>query len=79
MQLRDHRHGIARFEYQAEGGEFVEVPRVDYNYFVEDSGMGPGPFTFRVTDVHGNVLTDSGIPLLDDGDADGDGQLPPCE
>jgi expansin (peptidoglycan-binding protein) len=79
VQLRNHRHAIARFEYQDDGGDFVEVPRVDYNYFVQESGMGPGPFTFRVTDVHGNVLTDRGIPLLDDGDADGARQFPPCE
>lgn len=79
VQLRNHRHAIARFEYQDEGGDFVAVPRVDYNYFVDEGGMGPGPFTFRVTDVHGNVLTDSGIPLLDDGDAPGASQFPPCE
>ncbi len=79
VQLRNHRHAIARFEVQNEAGDFVEVPRVDYNYFVQESGMGPGPFTFRVTDLHGHVITDSGIPLLDDGDAEGASQFPPCD
>ncbi|HEX9614623.1 MAG TPA: hypothetical protein VGA55_03925 [Bacteroidota bacterium] len=38
-----------------------QVMRTSYNYFVEDRGMGPGPFVFRVTDVYGHVLLDSGI------------------
>ena len=33
------------------GGQWVAVPRTSYNYFVQtDPGMGPGPYTFRVTD-----------------------------
>lgn len=79
VQVRNHRHAIARFEYRAEDGSFVEVSRVDYNYFVHDSGMGPGPHTFRVTDVHGNVIMDTGIPLLDDADAPGGSQFPFCD
>ena len=41
--------------------------------------MGVGPLTFRVTDVFGNVVTDTGIPVLDDADAVGASQFPPCE
>ncbi|MCA9655258.1 MAG: hypothetical protein KC501_35415 [Myxococcales bacterium] len=77
VQLRNHRHGIARLEVQ-QGDAWVEVPRVDYNYFVQDTGMGEGPLAFRVTDVLGSVLEDSGIPLLDDADAPGAGQFPAC-
>jgi expansin (peptidoglycan-binding protein) len=47
-------------------------------HLVDASGLGEGPFTFRVTDVHGNVIEDSGIPLLDDADAPGASQLPAC-
>jgi expansin (peptidoglycan-binding protein) len=57
----------------------VPVERLDYNYFVEASGMGPGPFTFRITDVHGSRLTDSGIDLGDDVDRRGADQVPACE
>ncbi len=78
VQIRNHRHAIARFEYLAADGSFQEVARVDYNYFVESSGMGEGPFTFRITDVYGDTLVDEGIPLLDDADAPGAGQFPPC-
>lgn len=79
VQIRNHRHAIARFEYLDADGAFVEVAREDYNYFVEPAGMGEGPFTFRVTDVVGNVITDEGVPLLDDADAPGGSQLPQCE
>jgi len=79
VQVRNHRNGIARFEYQAGDGSFVEVARENYNFFVEPAGMGVGPLTFRVTDVFGNVVTDTGIPVLDDADAVGASQFPPCE
>ncbi len=78
VQIRNHRNAIATFEFEQDGA-FVEVPRVDYNYFVQDSGMGDGPFTFRVTDVLGNVVEDSDVPLLDDADAPGGDQFPTCE
>ena len=77
IQIRNHTHAIAKLEYQADGA-WIDVPRVDYNYFVADSGMGEGPLTLRVTDVLGNVLEDSGIPVLDDADAEGQGQFPAC-
>jgi expansin (peptidoglycan-binding protein) len=77
VQIRNHRNGIARFEVEQDG-QFVEVGRVDYNYFVKDDGMGEGPFSFRITDVLGNVIEDQGIPLLDDADAESTDQFPAC-
>jgi expansin (peptidoglycan-binding protein) len=78
VQIRNHRQAIATFEV-LEGNAWVQVPRVDYNYFVDDDGMGEGPLSFRVTDVLGNVVEDSGIPLLDDADASGQDQFPACD
>jgi expansin (peptidoglycan-binding protein) len=78
VQIRNHRHPIARFEYLAEDGSFRDVPRESYNYFVATSGMGPGPYTFRVTDVLGNVLEDTGVPFVENGDATGARQFPTC-
>src|SRR4051812_39572876 len=75
VQIRNHRNPIAKFEY-LKNGQFTAVPRVDYNYFVESSGMGPGPYTFRVTDIYGNVLTDSGIALNVGGEVAGGAQFP---
>ena len=77
VQIRSARYAISRFEVE-KNGAFVEVGRLDYNYFVDDAGMGPGPYTFRVTDVEGNVLTDSGVPFIEAGDAPGAAQFPAC-
>lgn len=77
VQVRDARYAIATFEVWKDGA-YVAVPRVSYNYFVDDSGMGPGPYDFRVTDVNGQVLTDTGIPFVEAGDSPGAGQFPPC-
>lgn len=77
VQLRNHRNPIARFEYRTADGSFKTVPRVEYNYFVETSGMGPGPYTFRVTDIYGNTLTDSGIAFVENGGRPGSAQFPP--
>lgn len=78
VQVRNHRHRIDRFEYRADDGSWVEVARANYNYFVEAAGMGPGPYDFRVTDVWGNVLEDTGIPLSPTEEIAGGAQLPAC-
>jgi expansin len=77
VQIRNHRNRIASLEYLA-GSTYRAVSRTDYNYFVEPSGMGPGPYTFRVTDVYGNVLEDSGIAHAENSDVAGTAQFPPC-
>lgn len=77
VQIRNHRNPIAKFEYRTSQGQFKAVPREDYNYFVETSGMGPGPYTFRVTDIYGNALTDSSIRFVENGDVSGATQFPP--
>lgn len=78
VQIRNHRHAVTTLEW-LDGADWVDVPRVDYNFFVRDSGMGPGPYTFRVTDVYGQTLEDDGIPFIEAGDAPGAGQFPPCQ
>lgn len=77
VQLRNHKNGIAKLEVE-KSGSFVKVTREDYNYFVDASGMGPGPYTFRVTDVYGNVLTDTGIAHVEAGEVAGKAQFPGC-
>ncbi|GAB4581940.1 MAG: expansin EXLX1 family cellulose-binding protein [Anaerolineales bacterium] len=77
VQIRNHRNPIAQFEYY-DGAQWVAVPRTSYNYFVQtEPGMGPGPYTFRVTDLYGNVLEDSGIPFIESGTVNGADQFPP--
>ncbi len=79
VQIRNHALPVATFEYLGQDGVFHDVPRVDYNYFIADHGMGAGPFTFRVTDVEGNVIEDSGIPLLDDDNYPSSSQFGMCK
>ena len=77
VQIRNHRNPIAKFEYW-NGSAWITVPRVSYNYFVQTNpGMGVGPYSFRVTDMYGNPLTDSGIPFIENGTVNGSGQFPP--
>jgi expansin (peptidoglycan-binding protein) len=78
IQIRNHRYPIAKVEYLREGSGYVEMVRETYNYFLEAAGMGEGPYTLRVTDVLGQELEDTGIPLLDNGEAPGASQLPEC-
>jgi expansin (peptidoglycan-binding protein) len=77
VQIRNHRNPIAKFEYW-NGSQWVTVPRVSYNYFVQTNpGMGVGPYTFRVTDMYSNTLIDSGIPFIENGTINGAAQFPP--
>jgi len=78
VQIRDSRYPVFSLEYLTSAGKFKSVNRVDYNYFVEASGMGPGPYIFRVTDAFGHVLVDSAIALTVNGDVAGHAQFPPC-
>jgi expansin (peptidoglycan-binding protein) len=77
VQVRHHRYRISKFEYQ-KNGAFVEVPRQDYNYFMESAGMGPGPYTFRITDVYGDSVIDSGIAFKEAAEVPGTAQFPVC-
>ena len=37
--------------------------REDYNYWIAETGAGPGPFRIRIIDVYGHAVTVSGIDL----------------
>jgi expansin len=77
VQIRNHRNPIAKLEFKNGSGQWVSVPRLDYNYFVQQNpGMGPGPYTFRVTDIYGNVLSDQAIPFAENGTINGTKQFP---
>ena len=78
MQIRNHRNPIVKFEYLDSDWGWVRVPRTSYNYFVQTNpGMGPGPYTFRVTDWYGNMLTDTDIPHIENGTVSDAAQFPP--
>lgn len=75
VQVRNHRYPITKLEYLSKDGEFVEVPRRNYNYF-ESREYGAGPFTFRITDIYGHVIIEENIPLVLDEIVDGENQFP---
>ena len=77
IQVRNHRHPIASLEAQKDGA-WVALRRESYNYFIADGGLGPGPLALRITDVHGQIVEDTGVPLGDDTEAAGDTQFPAC-
>jgi len=76
VQIVNHRYPIKKFEYRTASGEFKEVKREYYNYFVETAGMGFDKYTFRVTDIYGQTLIDNNITHLENGYINGAAQFP---
>ncbi|MEO8843822.1 MAG: expansin EXLX1 family cellulose-binding protein [Kofleriaceae bacterium] len=77
IQIRNGRYPIAKVEAM-KGGAYVEVPRLDYNYFVQADGLGDGPYQLRVTDQRGHVVEDTGIALGANVTRTGAGQFAAC-
>lgn len=63
VQLRDHLYPITKLEYRASGSgnAYTSIAREPHNYFIAASGMGLGPFDFRITDMRGQVIEVSRI------------------
>ncbi|WP_326555222.1 expansin EXLX1 family cellulose-binding protein [Micromonospora sp. NBC_01813] len=61
VRVTNHGNPLATVEAKV-GSGFRKLVRHDYNYWISD-GLGPGPYTLRVTDVAGNQATVSGIKL----------------
>lgn len=78
VQVRNHRYPIAKLEYLDKSTDkYVELPREEYNYFTAKNGMGSeGPFTFRVTDIYGHQLVDTGIGINKGKPVDGAANFP---
>ena len=77
IQIRNHRYSIAKLEAM-QGDAYVSIPRLDYNYFVQESGLGPGPYMLRVTDTRGHTVEDMGVALGDSVTRTGSQQLESC-
>jgi expansin (peptidoglycan-binding protein) len=78
VQVRNHSNPIAKFELKSGAGSYREIERLRYNYFVDEAGFGPGPFTFRVTDRYGQRFEDGNVPLRESGAVPGAGQFVGC-
>ena len=75
IQVRNSKYAISKLEWKTGTGAYANVNRVDYNYFLEAKGTGPGPLTVRVTAVDGRTLEDSLGPVGDGTVVQGSGQF----
>lgn len=59
----DHGNPLRSVEVR-QNGSWRAAQRQDYNYWLIESGAGPGPYEIRVTDVYGHRATATGIRML---------------
>ena len=75
MQVRNHVYPIYSIEIMKSDGSYTTLKRRSDNYFTY-SGAGKGPYTFRLTDIYGQVIVEEGIPLTAGGTAVGSCNFP---
>jgi expansin (peptidoglycan-binding protein) len=78
IQIRNHRFPIASVEAKDKTGAWVAIPRLAYNYFVQASGLGEGPYALRVTDERGHVVEDAAVPFAEAEERSGAAQFDSC-
>ncbi|WP_353899190.1 expansin EXLX1 family cellulose-binding protein [Micromonospora harpali] len=62
--VADHGNPLRAVEVrQGDSGGWRAAARQDYNYWLVESGVGPGPYSIRVTDVYGHRVTAGGVRL----------------
>ncbi|HTI27453.1 MAG TPA: expansin EXLX1 family cellulose-binding protein [Kutzneria sp.] len=64
IQVVDHRNPVARLEVQV-GGQWQQLHRADYNYFLSENGAGCGR-SIAVTDIYGQRLVVTALPVKPD-------------
>lgn len=77
LLIQRHRFRLASVEYRS-NGSYRSLTRASYNYWVAANGMGGGPFTLRITDVHGHSVEQTGVPLKPGTVFEGLAQFPAC-
>jgi len=77
VQVRNHRNPIFRVEMRNPDGSYTAIPRVSDNFFERDGLPNLRSVSLRITDIFGNQLEDSNIPIVNDVDFPGRAQLPP--
>ncbi len=76
IQVRNAKYAIAKLEYKTGAGAYTSVTRADYNYFVVDQGVGPGPYTVRITSSTGATLEDAMPAVVASATVTGTAQFP---
>ena len=79
IQVRNHRHRIEKLEALISNNQYQLIPRKNYNYFVAENGLGSGPVTLRITDIYGNEIEDSSIPIQENTLVNSHTQFPVCD
>ncbi|GGU82093.1 hypothetical protein GCM10010178_85820 [Lentzea flava] len=64
IQAIDHRNPVARLEVQA-GGQWKELKRAEYNYFLSENGAGCGG-AVAITDIWGERIVVNALPVRPD-------------
>jgi expansin (peptidoglycan-binding protein) len=77
VQVRNQRYPIAKFEVLMADGDYVELEAGGWGYYKAEN-LPAGSQSYRVTDIYGQVLEDTGIAVLDEGEVDGSEQFPMC-
>ena len=78
VRVNNHRYAVKSMDYLS-GSLYLPMRKSADNYFVATSGMGVGPYSFRITDVLGDTIYETNIPLpLSDSTILGSHQFPLC-
>ncbi|MBN2441645.1 MAG: hypothetical protein JXJ04_09865, partial [Spirochaetales bacterium] len=84
IMIRNYPVPITSVEIKTPSTNWKNLPRMDYNYWLDESGFGEGPYSLRITDVLGDVVEAHDIPSLTSGQVPSivekplDVQLPGC-
>jgi len=78
LQIRNHRYGIQRVEIKNRTSEWIEMPRMVYNYFKLPGGIDgeEGPYSIRTTDVFSQQVADTGLFLTEATESTGTANFP---
>jgi expansin len=63
VRIDNTGNALRSVQAKTAGGGFVTLQKYDYNFWQADSGLGPGPYTIKATDVQGNTATVDGVKL----------------
>ncbi|MFG1884455.1 expansin EXLX1 family cellulose-binding protein [Micromonospora sp. NPDC049102] len=63
VQVGNHGNPLRSVEAKGPTGGFRKTARQVDNYWTVEDGIGPGPYTIRVTDVYGHRSTATGIRM----------------
>ncbi|WCN80138.1 expansin EXLX1 family cellulose-binding protein [Micromonospora sp. LH3U1] len=64
VQVGNHGNPLRSVEAQGPGGGFRKAARQNDNYWTVEGGLGPGPYSIKVTDVYGRQATAATIRMI---------------